>query len=293
MSSGTESNPSGPGGLPSVWMQDLTWQEVEAHLRRDRIAIVPVGSTEQHGPAGVLGVDGYVAIALAQDTAERAGVLCTPPIWFGDSCHHGAFPGTLSVRAETLSLLIQDVCRSLARHGFDKIVLINGHKGSNLPALVTAVRELHDESLPGVLFAVADPLHLARSAAPDIKETTEHHAGELELSHVHYRFPGSVRTDQLTDAHVDFTRVFGGFVGDDLFGPAPDGVEIIFSGKEERRFTPTGSFSSSLAVNEDKGRRYHEHMVGRLCELIVWLRNYDGPIGSAQPVPETVPATAG
>jgi creatinine amidohydrolase len=265
--------------LPSVWMQDLTWQEVQDYLARDRIAIVPVGSTEQHGPAGVLGVDSYVAITLAEDTAQRTDVLCTPPIWFGDSVHHAGFPGTISVRPETLTALVRDICRSLARHGFDRIVLINGHKGSNLPALTSALRELHDQTLPGVLFAIADPLHLARSAAPGIKDTNEHHAGELELSHVLYRYPDRIRTDRVTGESVDFSSVFGGFVGDDLFGPAPDGVEIIWSGAEQRAFTPTGSFSSSLGISPDKGRQYHEHIVARLCELIGWMRDYQGPVG--------------
>lgn len=268
--------------LPSVWMQDLTWPEVQSYLERERVAIVPVGSTEQHGPAGVLGVDAYVAITLAEDVAQRTGTLCTPPIWFGDSVHHSGFPGTLTIRARTLSLLVTDICTSLAAHGFDRIILINGHKGSNLPALVTAVRELHNDVLPGVLFAVADPLHLARSAAPTIKETNEHHAGELELSHVHYRVPGSVRMDRLTEASVDFAGVFGGFVGDDLFGPAPDGVEVIWSGADQRAFTPTGSFSSSLGVTQDKGRRYHDHIVGRLCELVEWMRAGTGPLAAGR-----------
>lgn len=269
-------------GLPSVWMQDLTWEEVEGYLEREKIAIVPIGSTEQHGPAGVLGVDAYVAITIAEDVAQRTGVLCTPPVWFGDSSHHSGFPGTLSLRPETLTMLVQDICNALAKHGFDRIILVNGHKGSNLPALVTAVRELHDKSLPDVLFAVADPLHLVRSAAPSIKETREHHAGELELSHIHHRYPGLIRMNRLTDAQVDFEEVFGGFVGDDLFGPAPDGVEVIWSGEEQRRFTPTGSFSSSLGVTDDKGKRYHEHIVNRLCNLVDWLRQYDGPIGQRQ-----------
>lgn len=267
------------GNRPSVWIQDLTWEEVDSYLQHDRIAIVPVGSTEQHGPAGVLGVDTYVAITLAEDVAERTGVLVAPPIWYGDSSHHGGFPGTITIRPDTLTLLIRDVARSLARHGFDRIILLNGHKGSNLPALNSAVRVLHDEELPQVLFAVADPLHLARSSAPTIKETNEHHAGELELSHVHHRYPGKIRTDRLTDASVDFDEVFGGFVGNDLFGPAPDGVEIIWSGAEQRAFTPTGSFSSSLGLSEEKGKRYHDHIVTRLAELVEWLRGYHGPIG--------------
>lgn len=268
-----------PAAERSVWMQELRWQQVEDYLKDERIVLVPIGSTEQHGPAGPLGVDTYVAITLAEDTAQRTGVLCAPPLWFGDSSHHMAFPGTISVRTDTLMLVVRDICRSLARHGFDRIVLINGHKGSNLAALNSAVRALHEEELPGVLFAVADPLHLARSAAPAIKGTNEHHAGELELSHVLYRFPGLVRTDLATDEGVDFHEVFGGFMGNDLFGPAPDGVEITWSGAEEREMSPSGSLSASTGLSEEKGKAYHDHIVARLCELVDWLRRYDGPIG--------------
>lgn len=274
---------SEPFELPSVWMQDLTWQEVDQHLQGDDVVFVPIGSTEQHGPAGCLGVDSYVAITLVEDAAQRRGALCAPPLWYGDSSHHGGFPGTISIRPDTMILLVRDICRSLAKHGFRRIVLVNGHKGSNLPALTSAVRVLHEEELPDVLFVVADPLHLARSAAPTIKEVNEHHAGELELSHIHHRFPGKIRLDRLTDEHTDFDAVFGGFVGDDLFGPAPDGVDIIWSGAEQRRFTPSGSFSSSLGLSEEKGRAYHDHIVGRLCDLVDWLRTYDGPIGQAAP----------
>ena len=88
--------------LPSVWIQELTWPEVAEYLRDNDIAIVPIGSTEQHGPAGTLGVDTYVAIGLAEDAAKRAGVLVAPPIWYGESSHHLAWPGTISVRQETV-----------------------------------------------------------------------------------------------------------------------------------------------------------------------------------------------
>lgn len=266
--------------LPSVWIHELTWQEVDSYLQReDRIVIMPVGSTEQHGPAGPCGLDAYVAIALAEDVARRKGVLCTPPLWYGDSPHHTAFPGTLSLRTETLMLVIRDIARNLARHRFNRIVLINGHKGSNLPALTTAVRNLHEEELPGVLFAVADPLHLARSAAGRIKETPEHHAGELEISQMLYKYPELIRSDRLTEELVDFEQVFGGFVGGDLFGPAPEGVDVIWSSREQRAFTPSGSFSPSSRMSAEKGKAYHEHMVERLSEFIDWLRSYKGPIG--------------
>ena len=269
------------GSPTSVWLQDLTWEEVDAHLEQDRVTLLPFVSTEQHGPAGVLGVDTYVATGIAEDAAARTGALCAPPMWFGDSPHHMAFAGTITLRTETLMAVARDVCSSLARHGFDRMVLINGHKGANLPALGSAVRALHEESLPHVIFAVADPLHLARSVAPEIKETNEHHGGELELSQVMYRYPGRIRTERLTGEGAPFAEVFGGFVGDDLFGPASDSVDVVWSSREQRRFAPTGSLSSSLGVSSNKGQRFHDHLVDGLCELITWLRGYSGPISEA------------
>jgi creatinine amidohydrolase len=84
--------------------------------------------------------------------------------------------------------------------------------------------------------------------------------------------------DRLIDPEVDFSAIFGGFVGDDLFGPAPDGIDIVWSGVEERAFAPTGSLSSSLSVGDDKGRAFHEACVGRVVEFIEWLRSSDGPL---------------
>ena len=60
--------------LPSVWLHELTWEEVASYLRSRDTIIVPFGTTEQHGPAGSLGLDGYVAISLAEDAAKKAGV---------------------------------------------------------------------------------------------------------------------------------------------------------------------------------------------------------------------------
>src|SRR5579885_401461 len=148
--------------LPSVWLNELTWEEVAAYLATDDIVLWPIGSTEQHGPGGPLGVDTYVAIMLAEDAARRANVLCVPPLWYGDSSHHLGFPGTLSLRTETLMLVVRDVAHSLAKHGFRKSLIINGHKGANLPGLLAATKNLREFELPEVFFAVIDPMKLAR-----------------------------------------------------------------------------------------------------------------------------------
>jgi creatinine amidohydrolase len=81
----------------SIWLNELTWEDVRDYLKDKDIIIVPCGATEQHGPAGPLGLDGYVAIALAEDAARQAEVLSAPPLWYGDSSHHLGFPGTISL----------------------------------------------------------------------------------------------------------------------------------------------------------------------------------------------------
>lgn len=269
--------------LPSVWIQELTWQEVARYLEGDDIAIIPIGSTEQHGPAGTLGVDTYVAIGLAEDAAKRAGVLVAPPIWYGESSHHLAWAGTISLRQETVVAVVKDVCRSLARHGFRKLIILNGHKGSNLPPLISAAKSLHEEELHHVLIAVADPLHLGRTVARETKEVPEHHGGELELSQVWYRFPPHVRPDRFTTSAPDFHAAFGPFGVADLFGAHGDTIEIPWSSYDQKAISPSGSLSDSSRSSVDKGRRFHEHMVDNLVRFIGWLREQQGPIGRSGP----------
>ncbi|MBI4492294.1 MAG: creatininase family protein [Chloroflexi bacterium] len=269
--------------LPSVWIQELTWEEIKQYLARDNIAIVPIGSTEQHGPAGTLGVDTYVAIGLAEDAAKKAGVLVTPPLWFGESAHHLAWSGTISLRAETVLAVVKDICRSLARHGFRKLILLNGHKGSNLPPLITAAKSLHEEELPQVLIAVADPLHLGRTIARELKEAPEHHGGELELSQVWYRFPPHVRPERFTTQGPDLRAALSPFGVADLFGVHGDTIEVPWNSYDQAAISPTGSLSDSSRSSQEKGRRFHEHMVDNLVRFIEWLRTQEGPIGKTGP----------
>jgi len=266
--------------LRSVWLQELTWEDVADYLRTNDIIIFPVGSTEQHGPSGPLGVDSYAAIALAEDAAKQTGVLVTPPLWFGDSPHHLDFPGTISLTTETLVAVTKDVIRSLARSGFKKIITVNGHKGTNIAGLTTACRSLHQYELPDVLMALVDPMYIAKGIANNIKEAVEHHAGELEISHIWYKHPNLIKPEKLPSQHVDLEPILSPFVHKDLMGKdGGDSIEIFWNSREQKAFTPSGSFSDSSKASPEKGRRYHEYMVKNLVEFIEWLRGYDGQIG--------------
>jgi len=265
----------------SVWLQEKTWKDVEGHVKKNDIIIVPVGSTEEPGLAGPLGLDSYVSISLAEDAGMQTGTLVAPPLWYGDSSHHLGFPGTISLSTKTLMAVIGDMSRSLAGGGFRKILFINGHKSANLPALLSATKELHENELPNVFFAVADPMKIARGIAGKLKSAREHHAGEREISQVWYKYPHLIKTEFLKDEHVPFSKLFSGFFHGDLFGAAGDTIDIPWNSREQREFAPTGSLSDSSDASPDKGRQYHEYMVAVLVRFIAWLKAYDGPIGNS------------
>jgi creatinine amidohydrolase len=125
-----------------------TWPEVEAYLQRSQGILVPLGSTEQHGPIGLIGTDAICAEAIAQGAGERADALVGPTLSLGANHFNLAFPGTISLRATTLMALVSDYVRSLAGQGFRRFYLLNGH-GGNVAPVRAAFHDLHRD-LPGL-----------------------------------------------------------------------------------------------------------------------------------------------
>lgn len=113
----------------------MTTVEVAEYLQRRRFALVPAGSTEQHGPLAPVGCDAAVASAVCLRAAERAGVVCAPCLHLGMSSSHMAFPGTVSLEPATMSAVVRDVLVSLAAHGFREVLVLNGHGGNRGPCV--------------------------------------------------------------------------------------------------------------------------------------------------------------
>ena len=190
-------------GRPSVWMHELSWDEIEAYLSADDVALLPIGATEQHGHHAPLLLDTGWASVTAEEAARLTGCLVAPPLHYGWSHGHMAFPGTLGLRAETLTAVTVDVGECLVRHGFRRIIIVNGNRQANLPPLEIAAVKLRLST--GALVAVADCGLLAREAVASLAEggaNTLGHAGESETSLVLAYYP------HLTN----MARAPGGFV---------------------------------------------------------------------------------
>ncbi len=122
-----------------------TWREVEAYLEGSSGIIVPIGSTEQHGPTGLIGTDAICPEVIAGKAAQAADALVAPTISVGMAEHHMCFTGTITYRPSTLIRVICDYVSSLARHGFARILFVNGH-GGNIATINAAFYEAYGAS---------------------------------------------------------------------------------------------------------------------------------------------------
>ncbi len=119
-----------------------TWTEIKEYLETSKAIILPIGSTEQHGPTGAIGTDAITAEAVALRVGKLTNTIVAPILSYGMAQHHLGFPGTMSLRPSTFQLLIHDLVFSLAINGFQRIFVINGH-GGNIASVKAAFSEVY------------------------------------------------------------------------------------------------------------------------------------------------------
>jgi creatinine amidohydrolase len=240
-------------------LADATWPEVAE--TNAELALLPVGSTEQHGPHAPLGTDSLHAESVAEHAAEQyeqhhdESVALAPTLSVGVSPEHRAFPGTLWLSADTFRSAIRETIASLAQHGMDRVVVVNGH-GGNTDALreVTATVSREDDAyaVPFTWFeAVGD--HSARMG----------HGGELETALLRHTYPDLVREDRIEEARERAADRWGEWVS---------GVNLAHDSVE---FAENGVVGDPSAGDAELGAELLELAVEALCELLVAVADRD------------------
>jgi len=241
---------------------ELTWIEAAKRLKEVDVALLPVGSIEQHGPHLPLDVDAFDAAYLAMKVGEACSdpkPLVLPVIPYGVSYHHEDFAGTISIGPETLSRLVYEIGMSSASHGITKLVIINGH-GGNSPALHFAAQMINRDAH---IFTCVDT---GETSDPDINALVETpndvHAGEIETSTTLAVRPNLVNRE-----------VSGKFV------PKFSSRYLNFTSKRHvewyariAKISPRGTLGDPTKATEEKGRRMWDLMIKHLVELVEDLK---------------------
>lgn len=213
-------------------LQQATWNEVLSYLASSKAIILPIGSTEQHGPTGLIGTDILCVERIAEAAGEKGGFLVAPSFNVGMAQHHLHFSGTMSLRPSTMIAVIRDWTDSLMHHGFRRFYWLNGH-GGNIASITAAFSEIyHDRAFAAGRPAIHCMLRnwwdlpgVAETCRALFGENEGSHATPSEISLTRYLLPKTVKraemmpkiapTGPILDAE-DFRRRFpDGRIGSD------------------------------------------------------------------------------
>ena len=278
-----------PVKLPSNNMADLAYPDIQAYLKECDMVLVPMASTEQHGPHLPLCTDTVTAIEVASRVAKINNMLHTPALWTGYSPQHMAGPGegrgTITIRSSTLQALMYDVARSLIHHGFNKILFINGH-GSNVKVVDPVLRKIRYDTGAMVGFCIPYMERytgLLEGLMENPKdETPGWHASELETSQMLAHNPEIVRMDRAVKTLTSIPKWLPS-----SFGKKDGAPDIQFEGysyfqfpMDHHEFTDSGVIGNPERATAEKGqeafRRYAEHVakaVQALAAVEVKIKN--------------------
>ena len=241
----------------------LTWQEMNEAIAMQKCVLLPVASTEQHGPHLPLDTDLFLAESVCLEAGRQAPerILVLPPVAYGLNLHHIDFPGTIHIEPEVFIAFCLNITKSVAYHGFKKILLVNGH-GSNMP-LADLVARKTVLATPSLCAAVGY-YNLALEAFETVKETpVMAHADEFETSLFLHLAPERVRMERA----VAGNDVTGAYMSSDSTG-------VVRFNDYWGRWTKLGVHGDPTKATAAKGKVIFEAAVGGLIEVIDDLRRW-------------------
>ena len=245
-------------------IEEMTWKQIQTAAEAGALAVMPMGSLEQHGPHLPVKTDSLLVGRVASAAAERAagyiGIALFPVLWLGASDHHQRF-FALSVDERIYIDMMIDVATSIAKAGFRRLMLLNGHGGNTaaLQIVLTALRKRH----PDVLAATADYWSLGAEGIREVRTSGPGgaaHGGELETSLMQFLDAASVRTGDIESAMPDVPPEFT----IDLV----DGGPGSFSAPWEK-LSPKGAVGRADLATAEKGERFYDRLVSAVAGALL------------------------
>src|SRR5262245_1714557 len=253
--------------------EKLTWPEINDAVELRKVCVVPCGAVEQHGPHLPLDVDMRCPTEIAYGAGRLIPdkVLVLPCVAYGYTGHVLDFPGPINLHFAHYIQQVLDITKSLAYHGFKKILLLNGH-GSNMPNLDLVARRTNLETdAECVLAAWWNLLTVDKSFLPRWRQSQFPggcaHACELETSLYLYLDGDDVRKDRIKNGTSSFNEEENPVNWVDLFAAGPATLVSWTSSYSE-----TGVLGEAELASEEKGRQAYEEAVKQLARFVTWFR---------------------
>ena len=236
-------------------LEDMSWDEVGELLEKTDTVLIPVGSMEQHGTHLPLGTDTFIATEIARKVSKKIGVAFTSGIPYGFSIEHSSFPGTVTMTPESLMGVVRDVCESMIRHGFKKIILINGHGGnaSILETLIQYLKPKHKATF--ALINITDMATYYLQESRGLRSSAITHADELETSLLLAIDKTKVKLNKIKNSKRSAKS-----------GPkTPVGVKVAWQTEE---YSSTGSIGELRRMGRAEGKRILTYILENILKLL-------------------------
>jgi len=182
-------------------LTEMTWVEVQDYLEDNDMAIIPLGSIEQHGRHLPIGTDYFSAIEISKKISAEAEVVVVPVLLVGYSEYHSGFPGTLSISPETMEKVVFECIESLIKHGFKRFMFFNAHGGNNIVQENLVHRVNSTTSANAVSIGVGSPIWPTEGI-----DYFDWHAGKFETSLDLCLFPDLVQLEKAEKPIIHFTE---------------------------------------------------------------------------------------
>ena len=247
--------------------EDLTWPEMNEAVEAGLIPVLPVGTMEQHGPHLPVKMDRWTATEVAKAAVERHQdrLLLMPAVAYGYTTHVMDFPGSVTIHPETFIRYIVDILKSLAYHGFSRIIVINGH-GSNIPPLDLACRRVNIETDANVALTswwgltVTDPEFMETWRESHIPGGCAH-SGEAETSVALHLDSSLIQMDKALKEEIKFHEHSSPYQWVDLWSAGPVSVTSWTS-----EYTDSGICGDAVLATPEKGKMLFDEAVKNLIE---------------------------